>query len=132
MTGKQYIRPMKTNWWLEKKSYTLFMLREMTALFVAGYAAFLLVMVYYAGHSDAAFSRFVGALRSPVSMLLHLLALVAVLYHTVTWFGLLPKVAVLWRGEEKVPASVLIAANWAAWAVVTVVVAGLAVYAAGG
>ena len=41
MKGKEYVRPRAANWWLEKKSYTLFMLRELTALFVAGYAAVL-------------------------------------------------------------------------------------------
>ena len=72
-----------------------------------------------------------AALRT-AGVVLAVLALVAVLYHTVTWFSLLPKVAVIWRGEEKIPGSALIAANWAAWAVVSVVIAGLALYTAGG
>ncbi|MES4792524.1 MAG: fumarate reductase subunit C, partial [Chloroflexota bacterium] len=31
MTGKQYVRPVPSTWWLAKKSYTLFMFREATA-----------------------------------------------------------------------------------------------------
>jgi fumarate reductase subunit C len=36
MKGKEYVRPVGANWWLRKRSYTLFMLRELTAVFVAG------------------------------------------------------------------------------------------------
>jgi fumarate reductase subunit C len=132
MKGKEYIRPRGANWWLEKKSYTLFMLRELTALFVAGYAAFLLVLVYHAVQGPPQFMQFVQGLKSPVSMALHALALVAVLYHLYTWFSLTPKIAVLWRGEERVGAPVIVGSQYVAWIAVSLLVAGLAIYAGRG
>src|SRR5438874_2985440 len=97
-----YRRPRRAAWWMEKKSYTLFLLRELTAVFVGLYAIFWLVVIYQAQGDQASFVETVGDfLRSPVSIVLHLIVLTAVLYHTVTWFSLLPKVMVIWRGEEK-------------------------------
>jgi succinate dehydrogenase subunit C len=132
MKGKEYLRPRGANWWLEKRSYTLFMLRELTALFVAGYAAFLLVLVYHASQGAAQFGAFVQELKSPASMALHALTLVAVLYHLYTWFSLTPKIAVLWRGEERVAAPLIVGSQYVAWIVVSLIVAGLAVYAGHG
>ena len=132
MKGKEYIRPRGANWWLEKKSYTLFMLRELTAIFVAGYAAFLLVLVYKATEGASEFTAFVAQLNSPISMAVHALALVAVLYHCYTWFSLTPKIAVLWRGEERVDPAVIVGSQYAAWIAVTLLVAGLAIYSGRG
>ena len=109
MKGKEFRRSPSTTWWLAKKSYTLFMLREFTAVFVAGYAIFLMVLVYQASQGQDAFRAFVEGLKSPVSIVLHLLALAMALYHTVTWFSVTPKVMAFWRGEERIPASAIIA-----------------------
>src|SRR5262249_55309397 len=58
MKGKEYVRPMPSNWWLKKRNYTLFMVRELTAVFVAGYAIFLLVLIYRASQEPLAFFAF--------------------------------------------------------------------------
>ena len=130
MKGKEYVRPVRANWWLQKKSYTLFMVREATALFVAGYAIFLLVLLYRATQGPDVFRGFVEGLRSPVSIVLHLLVLAMALYHSITWFSAVPKITVFWRGEEKVDAGTVVAVSYAVWIVVSVVVAGIALAAA--
>jgi fumarate reductase subunit C len=126
MKGKEWVRPKGANWWLEKKPYTLYMVREVTALFMAGYAVFLLWAVHYAARGSTPFSRFVELLKSPVSIFLHLIALGMTLYHAVTWFGSTPKIAVLWRGEERVRAGAIILANYLALVVISAAVAGIA------
>ena len=63
-------------------------------------------------------------LMSPLSIILHAVVFLMVLYHTNTWFSLLPKVAVLWRGEEKLSGSLLVGANWVAWLVLMALVIG--------
>ncbi len=132
MKGKEYVRPMPSTWWLQKKSYTLFMLREVTALFVAGYAIFLIVLVARAGQGEAVFTAFAQGLKSPLSIGLHLLVLLMSIYHSVTWFSATPKVLVFWRGDERVSPSIVAGWHYAAWAVVSVIVAGLALAAARG
>src|ERR1051325_5416446 len=84
MKGKEYVRPVGANWWLLKRSYTLFMLRELTAVFVGGYAIFLVILLYRAGQGPEAFASFAEELKSPVSIALHLIALAMALYHTIT------------------------------------------------
>src|SRR5262245_55618775 len=72
MKGKEYIRPIPRNWWLTKRSYTLFMIRELTAVFVGGYAIFLLFLIYRASQGPEAFNAFVDGLKSPFSIILHI------------------------------------------------------------
>ena len=44
---KTYQIPVSNTWWLKKKSYFFFVIREMTSLFVAGYCLFLLVFTSF-------------------------------------------------------------------------------------
>lgn len=125
MTGKQYVRPVQSNWWLQKRSYTLFMVRELTSAFIAGYSIFLIVLVRKASHGIETFTAFCEALKSPLSILLHLLVLSAALYHSITWFNLTPKIMAFWRGEEKVSDAAIQGVNFVLWLVASAVVAGI-------
>ena len=125
MIPRELVRELPLDWWLRKPSYFLFMVRELTSVFVAGYAVLLIVMVWRA-ESEAAFSGFYEALQSPWVVALQLVALAAVIFHTVTWINLLPKVIVVWRGEQRIPGRVIAGTNYIAWIVISVVVAGLA------
>ena len=125
MRGKEYVRPIGANWWLQRPAYTQYMLREITALFVLGYAIFLLVLIYQATQGQDAFTSFVERLKSPVSIVLHLLVLAMALYHTVTWLNATPKAIVLWRGEERVPPETLIAGSYVVWLVLSILIAGI-------
>jgi fumarate reductase subunit C len=130
--GKQYVRPMPANWWLQKQPYTAFMFREFTALFVGGYAIFLIVMVYRALQGPEPFTAFVQGLKSPVSMILHLLVLLMTAYHSATWFNSMAKGVVLWRGEERVSDGTIIAGGYLLWLLASIVVAGIALSVARG
>ena len=122
MKGKEYVRPMPATWWLQRRPYTLFMLREFTAVFVAGYAVFLIVLLDRALQGPEAFAAFVQGLKSPVSIVLHLIVLAMTAYHSATWFDSMAKVIVLWRGEERVSPASIVAAGYAAWVVASLVV----------
>ena len=126
MTGKEYIRTKPASWWLAKRSYTLFMLRELTAVFVAGYAIVLLVLIWRATQGETAFTNAIISLGSPVSIVLHVLAFIMVVYHTITFFNLSGRVMVVWRGEEKVNPVLIVGPNYAAWIVVSAIIAWVA------
>jgi fumarate reductase subunit C len=117
-TAREYIRPMPTNWWLEKKAYLWFMIRELTSLFVGGYALFLLVLASRRGDPEA----FAAMLDCTFLTVLQIIALPMVLYHTITWFNLTPKALVIWRGEEKVCPILIAGANYVAWVVVSIII----------
>ena len=97
--AKEYVRPIPATWWLRKRSYFLFILRELTSVFVAAYAFFLLVLVARADDPQA-FAALFDALKSPLSIALHLITLAMVLFHSVTWINLTPQVMVVWLGER--------------------------------
>ena len=116
---KEYIRPMPATWWLNNRQLVMFMVRELTAVFVGAYAIFLLVLLALDGN------QFANVLRSPVSLVFQLICLLFVLYHTYTWFELTPKAIVLWRGDEKVNPALIVGANYAVWVLVSVAQAAL-------
>jgi fumarate reductase subunit C len=120
--ARTYLPPFPRSWWLHKRSYLVFMVRELTSVFVFGYAVFLIVLVARAGDA-AAFDQLIQALRRPGSVAVHLLALAMVLFHTITWIGLVPKVLVIWRGDEQVSPRLIAGAHYVAWLVVSGVVA---------
>ncbi len=117
-----YHRPVSNTWWLKRKPYILFMIRELTSVFVAGYCIFLLVLVYKLTQGADAYGNFMAALKSPSSVSLHLITLVFVLYHTITWFNLTPKILVLYRGEDRIPQGLVAATFYAGWVVVSIIV----------
>ena len=120
-----YIRSVPNTWWMKRKPYFLFMIRELTSVFVAGYCIFLLVLVYKLTQGVEAYSNFVAAMESPTSVALHLIALAFVLYHTITWFNLTPKILVLYRGEERIPQGLVAGTFYVGWLVVSILVAWL-------
>src|SRR5207244_10570620 len=104
---KEYVRPMPATWWLRNYHLVLFMIRELTSVFVAGYVVFLLVLLYrfevawkvsLSGLSFELDSVF-AMLKSWPSIVLQLIALAFIVFHSVTWFNLTPKAVILWRGE---------------------------------
>ena len=116
--SREYIRPMPSNWWLKRKSYFMFMVRELTCLFVGGYALFLLILASRIGDADG----FSALLQHRLVIVLQIIALPMVLYHTVTWLNLTPKVLVIWRGESRVSPVLIAAVHYFAWFVVSVII----------
>jgi fumarate reductase subunit C len=78
-------------WWRKNPFFVRYMMREATALVVAVYAIYLLVGLVCLSRGEAAYNGWRQSLDSPVSIALHLAALVALLYHTWTWFEIMPK-----------------------------------------
>ena len=87
---KTYTRPM-SGWWQRNPFYVWYMLREASCVFITAYALHLLLGLYRLTQGRAAFDAWRGALASPESLLFHGVALVLVLYHSWTWFKVMPK-----------------------------------------
>ena len=122
MKTKEYIRPIPATWWLNNRHVFLFMLREISSAFVAGYAILLMVMLCRANQGREAFHLFFEALRSPLSVLLQLIALAFVVYHSVTSFNAAPVIMTVWRGEEKLAPALIVGGNYALWLILSVLV----------
>jgi fumarate reductase subunit C len=82
---------MDPKWWWAPGAYRAYTLRELSGVAVTLYGAVLFVGLVSLSRGPESYEAFLAFLRSPVSLLLHLLILAAVLYHVVTWFQTLPK-----------------------------------------
>jgi fumarate reductase subunit C len=90
-------------WWLKNPFYIRYMVRESTALFVAAYALYLLCGLARLAGGEAAWQGWLHELSSPVAIVFHIIAMIAALYHTVTWFKVSPKVTPpLFIGQNRI------------------------------
>lgn len=110
----RYLRPMD-GWWRRDPFFVRYMLREATALAVALYAIVLLAGVLCLSLGGSAWNSWLAALRSPVSIALHLLMLLAMIYHTWSWFEIMPKtMPAIYAGGKRVPGATITMAGLAA------------------
>lgn len=87
---KPYRRPMG-GWYRRDPFLVRYMWREATALAVLCYAVVMTIGVLRLSQGEAAFDGWLAALGSPLSIALHLVLLVAMVYHAYTWFQVMPK-----------------------------------------
>ena len=120
-----YRRPVSTWWWLRKRSYLLFVLRELSSIFVAWFVVFLLVMITAVGRGESSYERFLDAASSPVVVAVNLVASAFLVLHVVTWFALTPQAMVVQVGRRRVPGSVVIASQYVGLAIVSAFVVWL-------
>ncbi len=88
---RTYKWPMKTFWWVKKPSYFLFVMRELSSIFVAWWVVFLLILVAAVGRGEGAYEDFLDFAENPAVIVLNVIAFAFVVLHTVTWFSLTPK-----------------------------------------
>ena len=120
--SEPYLRPISSTWWLQKRNYTLFMVRELTAVFIVAFLVFFLLWLAKLGQGAEVYSAFLQSLSSPGWILFNLVVLAAALYHTVTFFNAAGKAIVVHRGEEPLPPAFIVGPNYVAWVVVSVVI----------
>lgn len=118
-----YVQPIPRTWFMRTRAYRLFMARELTSSFIAAYLIFLLVFLARLGQSAQAFELVLDQMRSPASCILHLLAWIAAMYHSVTWFNLTPQAMPVRMGEERMPdVLVAILGGYLPWFVISAVI----------
>ena len=110
-----YRRRVSVWWWLQNRSYTRFVLRELTSVFVAFFAVVYLWQLRALVQGPEAYAHFLARLGTPLFLALHSVAFLFVLFHAVTWFNLAPKAIVLRLGGKRVPDWVVVGLNYAAW-----------------
>ena len=122
MSRRPYVRPMKPGWWLGQRRYLLYMIRELTSLFIGLYCALMVVGIFRLGQGKAAWDSFLAALSSPPGIVFQLICLAFAIYHSVTWFDLTPKAMPLRLKGEPVPPKTIVAFHYGAWALVSLIV----------
>ena len=121
-----FVRSM-AGWWRRDPFFMRYMLREATAVAVAAYAVMLCVGVVRLAQGEAAWNGWLAALRSPWSLALHAVLLVAMLIHAQSWFEIMPKtMPMIVIGGQRLAARSITRMGWAATIVATLLLLGLA------
>lgn len=120
LPSKTYKKRMSIFWWTSRWAHIKFIGRELTSVFVAGYAILFMFYVRSIYQGAESFEQFSSLLRSPFVIIVHVIALLALLFHSVTWFNLAPKAMVIKVGEKTVPGIVIILMNYGGWLVISV------------
>ncbi|WP_219462015.1 hypothetical protein [Nonomuraea rhizosphaerae] len=120
MTGT-YRPPRDSLWFTRTRSYTLFVLRELTSVLVAWSAVFLIMLL--AALLDGDFRDFAVMAAQPWMIALNVVALVATAYHAVTFLNLAPKATVVRLDGWRVPAWMIQGGNHSAWFALSVLIA---------
>jgi fumarate reductase subunit C len=123
---RAYVRTMD-GWWRRDPFFMRYMVREATAVAVLAYAIVLAVGVVRLAQGEAAWNGWLAALRSPVSLLFHLVLLVAMIVHARSWFEIMPKtMPMLFVGGRRVAAARITGTGWAAAVIASVALLALA------
>ena len=122
MSDLTYRRPVSVWWWTRKRTYFLFVMRELSSLFIAWLVLYLLLLIRAVDHGPAAYADFLDRAATPWLVVLNVVAFGFVLLHTVTWFSLTPQAMVVSVRGRRVPAAAIIAGQYAGLVVVSVLV----------
>jgi fumarate reductase subunit C len=120
-----YRRPVPTWWWVRKRSYFVFVMRELSSLFVAWLVVYLLMFLSAVGRSESAYDDFLDWASTPWVVALNVIALLFLALHVVTWFNLTPQAMAVRMGSRPAPAALVIASQYAGLAVTSVLVVWL-------
>lgn len=120
---RPYRPPTPRLWWVHRRSYALFVLRELSSVFVAWSVVYLLLLVGAVFGGSASYQRFLELSGRPWMLAINLVAMAFVLLHAITWFNLAPQAIVVRVRGQRVPSSAVSAGHFAAWAVASAAVA---------
>jgi succinate dehydrogenase subunit C len=124
-----YQRRMSVFWWVHKRSYFLFVMRELSSLFVAWFVIYLLMFIAAVGGGAEKYDAFLDRASSPLFLVVNAVALAFLVLHTITWFALTPQAMVLNLGGRRVPGVLIIVAQYVGLAAVSAFIYWLVVLA---
>ncbi len=109
---REYRRLVSVFWWVHKPTYFLFVMRELSSLFVAWFVLYLLLFIAAVARGEEAYRGFVTGASHPAVVALNTVAFAFVVLHTITWFALTPQAMVLRVAGRRVPGWAVIASQY--------------------
>ena len=119
---KLYFKRKPIFWWTKKWAHMRFILRELTSVAVAWFSLILIFMIRSLRNGPDEYARFERVMEHPLVMVINVVALVFLIYHSITWFNLAPKAMVIRIGTNKVPGMLIAGLNYVAWLIVSIAV----------
>ncbi|MDP6702458.1 MAG: hypothetical protein QGH25_22575 [Candidatus Latescibacteria bacterium] len=114
-----YKPKMSPTWWLKSGRYFMFMMRELSSVFVAAFVLLFLYQLFLLTKGPEAYATFQNSLMTPKFLVFYAVAFLFSLYHTVTWLGVVGRVQVLRLGGFTVPPKMMTASTFVGFFVVS-------------
>ena len=86
---QSYHPTISPTWWLKKRRYFMFMMRELSSVFVAAFLLLFMYELFLVSKGAETFALFQESLRRPGFLAFYVVAFVFAIYHTITWFVIL-------------------------------------------
>ena len=126
MSRKPYLRKEGLSWIFRHPRYLRYMTRELSCLFIGAWTLLMVWGLKQLADGPQAWSAFLECLKSPASIVFHVVALGFAAYHSYTWFNLTPKALPIQMGEDFVPDAAISGAHFGVWAALSIAVLYLA------
>jgi succinate dehydrogenase subunit C len=116
---------MSTYWWLQRRSYLAFILRELSSIFVGWFVVFLLLLIVALNQGESRYQEFLAWSGKPAVLALNIVSFFFIMYHAITWFNLAPKAMVMRVAGTRVPGFLIAGSNYLAWVMASALVGWL-------
>jgi len=119
---KWYRKRVSTWWWAQQWRSFKFILRELSSVAVGYCGAILLMLLWSLTQGPETYETLKSWLKTPLFIVMSLIAFGFVLYHSITWFNLAPKAMPVRVGGKRLPEWMIAAPNYVAWIAISAVV----------
>jgi fumarate reductase subunit C len=110
-----YVPKTPLTWWLRNGPYRRFAAREITSMFAAIFSGLLMLFLFALSRGRDHYEGFLRWLKLPWVVAAFAIILVALLYHTATWFRLSSHIIAVRLRGRLLPRSVIVGALVVAW-----------------
>lgn len=121
MSRKPFIRKMPNTWWLKNGFYRAYMMREVSCVFVTIYTLVLLTGVVRLYQGPEAYAGWLTALQSPLSIGGSIIMLISTMYHSTSWFKVVPQAMPLQIAGVRVNGPLMIGLHYAMFIIILAV-----------
>ena len=81
--------------------------------------------LYVIRQGAEAYESLLAALNTPLSITLHSICFLVLIFHSITWFNLAPTAMTLKVGGKRIPGSLIIIVNFLMWIVLSIAIGWL-------
>ncbi len=107
-----YRKRLAYDWFMHHPHFLHYMWREFTCVAIGVYTLNMMAMIVALAQSEIHWVLWLQAQKNPALILINIIALIAAIYHSYTWFGVTPKVFKIQRGETFIRGKYIILAHW--------------------
>ena len=116
----RWYRPkVSVYWWLGERHYFKFIVRELSSVFVAIFVIETLLLINALRTGSDAYAQFLQLMQNPLMIVLNVISLFFVVFHTMTWFNLAPSATPVRVGGKRLPDAMIAGPAYLAWIVIS-------------